>query len=50
MWKKNSISKASEIGICFKDSDLNSNLPSPIYVKEPDAKLPTEPATKNFMN
>ena len=45
--KKNSLSKASEIGtICINSSNINSNLPSPFYVKGPDAKLPTQPPPK----
>ena len=44
--KETSISKASELGFCLKDSDTNGLMPSPIYVKEPDAKLPQEPAPK----
>ena len=45
--KKNSIPKASELGtICINSSDLHSNLPSPFYVKGPDAKLPTQPPPK----
>ena len=42
--KKTSVSKASEIGlISLKSSDPNTLLPSPIYVKGPDAKLPSDP-------
>ena len=44
--KETSISKASELGFCLMDSDTNGLMPSPIYVKEPDAKLPLEPAPK----
>ena len=44
--KETSISKASELGFCLKYSDTNGLMPSPIYVKEPDAKLPLEPAPK----
>ena len=45
--KKNSIFKASQIGfISLKYSKLNELLPSPVYVKEPDAKLPKEPPPK----
>ena len=40
--KETSISKASELGICLKFSDSNGLFPSPIYVKGPDAKLPSE--------
>ena len=40
--KETSISKASELGICLKFSDSNWLFPSPIYVKGPDAKLPSE--------
>ena len=40
--KTTSISKASELGICLKCSDSNGLFPSPIYVKGPDAKLPSE--------
>ena len=45
--KKNSIPIASEIAmICINSSDLHSDLPSPFYVKGPDAKLPTQPPPK----
>ena len=45
--KKTSISEASELGFLgIKHSDSKELLPSPFYVKGPDAKLPTEPAPK----